>query len=128
MRTHRKSRPCGLLFFSVFVALCLFAGSLESLFELVELSEETGEESVVGIFFKGVMKQTEAENELLSMLLAEVLVCLGALGEGCQVVMAAKVEVHDFLNFTVHHFGDVEMIRTFFFWGIAITVHNSNLL
>lgn len=96
--------------------------TLQLVLEVVELAKEFGERLFLGIFLQSVVEKPDAENELLGVLCRNGLFLLGQLGQSGEVMMAAEIEVHDFLNFTVDYFRDVEVVRTFLF--VAVTIHN----
>ena len=86
---------------------------------------EFGEDAVVaGAFLEHVVEQADADYEFFGVFLGDVAFFVDSLNHGGEVVVAAEVEVHDFLNFTVDYFGDVEVVGAFFFVGFTVAVHN----
>lgn len=93
--------------------------------EFFEDGVEVGEDAVVaGAFLEHVVEQADADDEFFGVFLGDVAFFVDSLDHGGEVVVAAEVEVHDFLNFAVDYFGDVEVVGAFFFVGFTVTVHN----
>lgn len=94
------------------------------MFEIVKLSQERLEIGIVGIFFQCVMQQADTEHKLTRVFLRHTLFLLGKACQSGEVVVTAKIKTHHFLNLSINHFGNIEMVRTFFF----VTVHNIYVL
>lgn len=93
--------------------------------EFFEDGVEVGEDAVVaGAFLEHVVEQADADYEFFGVFFGDVAFFVGSFYHGGEVVVAAEVEVHDFLNFTVDHFGDVEVVGAFFIVGFTVAVHN----
>lgn len=93
--------------------------------EFFEDGVEVGEDAVVaGAFLEHVVEQADADYEFFGVFFGDVAFFVDSLNHGGEVVVAAEVEVHDFLNFTVDYFGDVEVVGAFFFVGFTVAVHN----
>lgn len=98
----------------------------DGFFEFFEDGEEVGENAVVtGAFLEHVVEQADADYEFFGVFFGDVAFFVGSFYHSGEVVMATEVEVHDFLNFTVDHFGDVEVVGVFFFVGFTVAVHNN---
>lgn len=93
--------------------------------EFFEDGVEVGEDAVVaGAFLEHVVEQADADDEFFGVFFGDVAFFVDSLNHGGEVVVATEVEVHDFLNFTVDYFGDVEVVGAFFFVGFTVAVHN----
>ena len=106
---------------------CLLAATaavaLEGMLEVVELSEEAGEESIVRILLQRMVHEPESKNELTGVFVAELLFLSGKFCKCGDVVVAAEVEVEHFLDFTVHYLSEVYVVGTFLF---VLITHNCN--
>lgn len=91
--------------------------------EVVELSEEAGEESIVRILLQSMVHEPESEDELTGVFVAELLFLSGKLCKCGEVMVAAEVEVEHFLDFTVHYLSEVYVVGTFLF---VLITHNCN--
>lgn len=94
--------------------------TLKHLLETVKLCKERSELLVFLILLQGMMQKTETEHELSRMFRRDVFFFLGTLCKSGEVMMTAKVEIHNFLYLTVNDFRHVDMVRTFF----LIAIHN----
>lgn len=91
--------------------------------EVVKLSEEAGEESVVRILLQCMVHEPESEDKLTGVFVAELLFLSGKFCKCGDVVVATEVEVEHFLNLTVHYLGEVYVVGTFLF---VLITHNCN--
>lgn len=99
---------------------------LDSLLEFLEDRIEIGEDIAVACaFLQDMVKQAHANYEFFGVFFGDIALGGYFLGHCSQIVVAAEVEVHHFLNLAVYYFGNVEMVGTFFFVAVTITVHNS---
>jgi hypothetical protein len=99
---------------------------LDSLLEFLEDRIEIGEDIAVACaFLEYMVKQAHANYEFFGVFFGDIALGGYFLGHGSQIVVTAEVEVHHFLNLAVHNFGDIEVVGTFFFVAVTITVHNS---
>ena len=74
-----------------------------------------------------MMHQTESHGEFFGMFFGDIALGGDFLCHGGKVVVASEVETHHILDFAVAHFGDIEVIRAFFFIAFAITVHDYSI-
>lgn len=116
-------RHCSLYYFTCLLAATAAAIALEGMLEVVELSEEAGEESIVRILLQCMVHESESEDKLTGVFVAELLFLSGKFCKCGDVVVAAEVEVEHFLNLTVHYLGEVYVIGTFLF---VLITHNCN--
>ena len=98
----------------------LFHGLLEFFEYRVEIGENR---AVVGAFFEHMVEQTDADHKFFGVFVGNVAFGGYVFGHFAKIVMAAEVETHHLFDFSVHNFGDVEVVRPFFL--ITVTIHSS---
>ena len=84
--------------------------ALESVLEIVKLTEKISKQLVVRILLQRVMHQTESHYKLPGMLLTKIFLGRRKLRQLSQIMMSAEIETHDILNLAIHHLRDMEVI------------------
>ena len=103
-----------------------FVMLLDSLLEFLEYRIEVRENTTVaGAFLEYMVKQTYSHHEFFGVFFGDIALGGYLFDHSGKVVMTAEVEVHHFLDLTVHNFGDIEVLGTSFFVAVTIAVHNT---